>query len=150
MARIYATSADLAAYTGEAAPPNADALLAKAVRFLDSNVLRLCWYCTDPTTGMPTDATVIEALRDATCAQVAWWTALGDNMGALGAGYGSVSIGSVSLSRSGKDGVVAPDGSDSAARQIAPEVWDVLTSPDLTARSFRIGEVRTWSLREFL
>lgn len=148
-ARIYATAADLATYTGTAAPDNADALLAKASRMLDSAVFRLCWYVADQTTGMPTDSLVIDACRDATCAQVGWWLALGDSSGALGAGYGSVSIGSVSLSRSGRDGVVAPDGTDSPARQVAPEVWDVLGSPDLTPDKFRIGEVRTWDLWEW-
>lgn len=141
MARIYATAADLAAYTGTTAPDNADALLAKASRFLDSAVFRLCWYAADPDTGLPTDPIVTAALRDATCAQAAWWDELGDSTGALGAGYGSVSIGSVSLSRSGRDGVVAPDGSESPARQVAPEVWDVLRQPDITPNQLWIGAV---------
>lgn len=150
MARAYATPDDLAVYTGQDAPADAAVLLAKAGRFLDSAVFRLCWYTADPDTGLPTDPTVAEALRDATCAQVAWWTALNDSTGALGAGYSSVSIGSVSLSRTGKAGPVAADGSESPARQVAPEVWDALGNPDLTPRIFRLGEIRTWSLREFL
>jgi hypothetical protein len=138
--RVYATSTDLAAYTGSSAPANADALLAKASRFLDSAVFRLCWFVADAN-GLPTDTVVIAAFRDAVCAQAAWWGALGDSVGAIGAGYGSVEIGSVKLQRSGKDGVVAADGSDSPARQIAPEVWDVLRSPDLTLDHLWIGAV---------
>lgn len=145
MARIYATAADLAAYTGTTAPDDADALLAKAGRFLDAAVFRLCWYITDATTGLPTDTTVTAALRDATCAQAAWWTALGDSTGALGAGWGSVQIGHMQMSRS----VTAVAAEASPARQVAPEVWDVLAAPDLTPALFRIGEVRNWSMWEW-
>lgn len=145
MARIYATAADLAAYTGATAPADADALLAKASRFLDAAVFRLCWYIPDPATGMPTDAVVIAALRDATCAQAAWWTQLGDSTGAMGAGWGQIRIGRVDMSRS----LVATQAEDSPARQVAPEVWDVLGSPDLTPDVFRVGEIRTWNMWEW-
>lgn len=146
MPRIYATADDLATYTGSSAPADADALLAKASRMLDGAVFRLCWYLTDPDTGLPTDPTVTAALRDATCAQAAWWGELGDSTGAQFAGWGEVRIGSVLMSRN--PNAVAPQ--DSPARQIAPEVWDVLGSPDLTPLIFRLGEIRTWSMREFL
>lgn len=138
MPRIYATAADLAAYTGQAAPPDADSLLAKASRFLDSGVFRACWFQSDGD-GIPTDSLVSDAFRDAVCAQAAWWGELGDSTGAAGAGWGNVQIGSVSLGRS----VTAVAAEDSPARQIAPEVMDVLLSPDLTPDRLTIGLVIT-------
>lgn len=136
MPRIYATAADMATYTGTAAPANADALLAKASRMLDSAVFRLCWYQAD-SDGLPTNDLVTAAFRDAVCAQVVWWDELGDSTGAMGAGWGSVQIGSVNLSRS----VTNVSADASPARQIAPEVWDVLRSPDLTPDVLTIGLV---------
>jgi hypothetical protein len=143
-ARVYATPDDLAAYTGQPAPSDAAAQLTQASRFLDASLFSRSWYYADDTTGLPTEDVVIEAFRDATCAQVTWWQALGDSTGAFGAGYSSVSIGGVSLARTGKAGAVAPDGSESAARQIAPQVWDILQDPTLTPCHLRIGEIRTW------
>lgn len=134
--RVYATSTDLAAYTGSSAPANADALLAKASRFMDSNVFRLCWFIAD-SDGLPTDPLVAEAFTNAVCAQAVWWDDLGDSTGAQVAGWGTVQIGSVMMSRSLT--TTAPQ--DSPARQIAPEVWDVLRSPDLTPDRLWIGAV---------
>src|SRR5690349_18938769 len=99
MPRIYATAADLAAYTGSAAPATADALLAQASRMLDAEVFRLCYYQADPGTGMPTAQAVADAFRDATCAQAQWWDALGDSLGAAGAGWGETRIGTVMMRR---------------------------------------------------
>jgi hypothetical protein len=126
----------MAAYTGTTAPADADALLAKASRMLDSSVFRLCWYQAD-SDGLPTNALVTAAFRDAVCAQAAWWDELGDSTGAMGAGWGSVQIGSVNLSRS----VTNVAASASPARQVAEEVWDVLRSPDLTPDVLTIGLV---------
>ena len=137
MARTYATPAELAAYTGQAAPADAAQLLTRASQMLDAQVFRLCWYVADPTTGLPTDTLVAAAFRDATCAQVQWWEELGDPLGAVGAGWGSVHIGTAHLQRS----VTAVSGADSPSRQPAPQVWDALTSPDLTPERFRIGSV---------
>lgn len=134
--RVYATPADLAAYTGEAAPTNATTLLAKAARFLDSKVFRMCWFTADAD-GLPVDSLVRQAFTDAVCAQAAWWDELGDSTGATGAGWNNVSIGSVSLGRS----TTTVSAEASPARQVAPEVWDVLRSPDLTTDRLRIGDV---------
>jgi hypothetical protein len=105
---------------------------------LDSQVIIFCWFLADGT-GMPTDALVQEAFRKATCAQVAWWDELGDSTGAAGAGWGGVKIGSVQLDRS----VTAVSGSDAPARQISPQGWDALRSPDLTPDRFILGAVAT-------
>jgi hypothetical protein len=134
--RVYATSTDLAAYTGSSAPADADALLAKASVFLDSSVFRLCWFTAD-TNGLPTDTVVAAAFTRAVCAQAAWWGALGDSVGAMGAGWGEIRIGTVQMSRS----LTRTGAEDSAARQVAPEVWDVLRSSDLTPDRLWIGAV---------
>ncbi|MEE4598223.1 hypothetical protein V2J94_41380 [Streptomyces sp. DSM 41524] len=139
MARVYAAAADLQDYTGQAPPADADQLLTRATRMLEAQVLRMCWYDVDAD-GMPTNATVLEAIRRAVCAQVQWWGELGDSIGAAGVGWGSVAIGSVNLGRS----VTSVSGSDSAARQIAPQVWDELQSPDFTEDVFRLGAVCSW------
>lgn len=137
MARIYATSAQYVTYTGQTAPTDIDARLARASKHLDSKVFRLCWYEADEETGLPTNTAVTEAFRDAVCAQVQWGVDIGDTTGAAGAGWGNVTIGSVTLGRS----VTAVSGDDAPGRQIAPEVWDALRSPDLTPDLFLLGAV---------
>ncbi|MFF4369630.1 hypothetical protein [Streptomyces sp. NPDC001594] len=137
MARVYATAEQYEAFTGTAAPPDIDARLARAGRFLDAAVFRLCVYTASPTTGLPTDALVAAAFATAVCAQVEWGVEVGDVTGAAGAGWGSVEIGSVRLSRS----VTAVSGADSPGRQVAPAVWDALRSPDLTPDRLRLGLV---------
>lgn len=119
--RVYATTTDLANYLRAAPPLESEQLLEGASRMLDSEVLRWCRYDVDDD-GMPTHPDVKAAIGRAVCAQVAWWDDVGDSRGAAGVGYGSVSIGSVNLGRS----VTSVSGADSAARQIAPQVWDEL------------------------
>ncbi|WP_457028104.1 hypothetical protein [Kitasatospora sp. P5_F3] len=136
MARVYATSAQYATYTGLAPDADTDRLLGNASKMLDAEVLRLCLFEAD-TDGYPTNQLVIEAFRDATCAQVQWWGEVGDSTGAAGAGWGSVEIGSVKLGRS----VTAVNGAASPAREVAPQVWDALQSPDLTPDIFVLGAV---------
>jgi hypothetical protein len=135
--RVYATESDYQAYTGQAPDADTTRLLARASQFLDAQVFRMCWYVADPTTGLPTDALVAAAFRDAVCAQVQWWDELGDPLGVVGVGWGAVHIGTAHLQRS----VTAVSGHDSPSRQPAPQVWDALTAPDLTPERFRIGSV---------
>ncbi|MDT0306126.1 hypothetical protein RM780_04005 [Streptomyces sp. DSM 44917] len=137
--RVYATAADYTAVTGQSPPSGIDQQLADASEMLDAEVFRLCWYDTD-TAGLPTNTTVAAAFARAVVQQVRWWVEVGDDIGAAGAGWGSVGIGSVSLSR-GAGG--APDGSDSPARQVAPRAWSALRSPDLTPAIFVLGVVCT-------
>ncbi|WP_416975659.1 hypothetical protein [Streptomyces sp. 4F14] len=136
--RVYATVPEYEAYPGGTtpAPAGTAARLAQASRMLDRQALRGALFDHDET-GMPTHPLVLAAFRDAVCAQVAWWAQVGDPSGADGVGWGSVSIGSVSLGRS----VTAVSGDDAPARQIAPAAWDALLSPDLTACIFRMGAV---------
>lgn len=131
--RAYATTTDLAEYLQAAPPLDAARLLADASHMLDARVLAYCRYdVTDA--GLPTDTDVAEAIGRAVCAQVAWWDEVGDSTGAAGAGYGSVSIGSVSLGRTTGSASASASGEDSAARQIAPQVWDELRAPGLHGR----------------
>lgn len=136
MARVYATSADYQTYTGQTPPADINTRLARASRFLDSQVFRLCWYEVDED-GLPANAAVAEAFRDATCAQAEWGVDVGDTTGAAAVGWGSVEIGSVKLGRS----VTTVTGDDAPGRQIAPAVWDALRSPDLTREVFALGLV---------
>lgn len=139
VARTYATEADYLTFTGEeSAPSNIDILLSRAARMLDAKVFRHCSYDVDAT-GAPTHDLVVAAFRDAVCAQVSWWDEVGDSSGAAGVGWTTLEIGSARLSRPAD--VVAP--SMSAARQVAPAVWDVLASPDLTPDILRVGAVTT-------
>lgn len=134
---VYATAEQYEAYTYGDAPADIDVRLAQASRFLDSMVFRYCWYAADDTTGLPTDAVVAAAFADAVCAQAQWGIEVGDTTGAAGVGWGSVSIGSVNLSRS----VTAVSGADSPGRQVAPAVYDALLGPAMTPDRFRLGLV---------
>lgn len=132
----YATPEQYAAYVDpEPSPDNIGNLLRDASLMLDSRVLRYALYDVNAD-GAPTDPLVVQALADAVCAQVEWWGEIGDSTGAMGVGWGGVSAGSVSMSRS----VTAVSGDDSPARQFAPKVADHLTAPNLHCR-LRLGWV---------
>ncbi|UUN29430.1 hypothetical protein [Streptomyces sp. FIT100] len=113
MGRVYATPEQLAAYTGAPAPEGVERLLARASEDVDAALLTACYAVDDD--GDPTEQPVVEALRDATCAQIEWQLATGDDgTGAAGA-WDSVSIGPVSLSGR-KSGPPAASGVDLAPR----------------------------------
>lgn len=81
---VYATADDYATWTGGAAPGNIASLLRSAsIRIYGAT--SAAYYDADADTGLPTDAGVIEALKDATCAQAAVWAGLGidPNLSAL-------------------------------------------------------------------
>ena len=122
---VYAVEADLADSEylpkGTTAPTGAEAtrLLTRASRRVD-RLLLAAIYDTDDT-GAPTDPDVAAAVRDATCAQAAWWLETGDESGAA-ARYQSVGIGSVNLTRRTSD-----DQDDTTS----PDAVDVLTQAGL-------------------
>lgn len=74
---IYATSANYLAWPGVSslAPANIAALLQSASLAV-REATEGAFYQTD-TTGMPTDATILQAFQDATCCQVAALVAIG-------------------------------------------------------------------------
>jgi hypothetical protein len=101
LGRTYAHTGDLAGFLHDAPPTGAQKLLEIATEAVDDLLLSAVYDVDDD--GMPTAATVITALRDATCAQVEWWGETDDPLGAA-AYYQSVSAGGISLTRgSGSD-----------------------------------------------
>jgi hypothetical protein len=101
-APIYANAADLIAYSGplSVTEEEADRKLARASRLIDS-VLIGAVYATDPNTRIATDADIALSIKNATCAQAAYWiSGAGSEHGSPA--YDSVSIGSVRLSGAGK------------------------------------------------
>lgn len=124
----YATVQQLTAWLGgeSAVPSDADRLLDRASELIDTATVAAV-YATD-VDGQPTEHRVIDGLRDATCAQVEYWLETGDELGVAGA-YGSVSIGSVTLSGSTRGG----SGGSGPAR-LAPRARDVLIRAGLGPR----------------
>lgn len=72
---VYATADDLATFTGQDAPANADRLL-KGASALVRVATRAALYDTT-TEGLPSDTDIAEAFRDATSAQAAEWARRG-------------------------------------------------------------------------
>lgn len=70
---VYATPADLDTWLGEPGPDNATSLLRRA-SILVASATSNDVYDTQPN-GLPADDDLIEALRDATCAQAETWQA---------------------------------------------------------------------------
>lgn len=73
---MLAQPADLAAWTGAAAPANAVPLLRSATSLVIAST-GSSYYDVDPVTGLATDPVVLQVLNDATCIQAAAWAALG-------------------------------------------------------------------------
>lgn len=71
---VYATSANYTAWTGGAAPANIANLL-RAASLSVTEATELCFYAHD-TTGMPTDAVILQTFNDATCCQAAFLAAI--------------------------------------------------------------------------
>ncbi|WP_313816351.1 hypothetical protein [Citricoccus sp.] len=114
MARTYATEADLTEWTGAEAPANAVVLLRSASTLVEQ-ATRNAVYGTF-TDGMPSQSRVIDAFRDATCAQASFWAANG-----LDPAAGSLSEQStrVASSKSIKGASVSYDAGDTAATKAA-------------------------------
>ena len=77
----YASLEDLGAYLGAEVPADSQRLLARAMERVDY-ALTSSLYASD-SNGNPTAATVLAALKLATCAQVEYWIANGDELGQL-------------------------------------------------------------------
>jgi hypothetical protein len=113
--RSYATTGDLARYLGTAPPAGPRRLLVQATRRIDELLIAAVYRVDDD--GMPTDPDHVAALRDATCAQAAWFDEIGDEQGSgIAERYTSVRIGDVQLTGPGSstessrsDGRFAPD-----------------------------------------
>ena len=135
----YATEAELTAYP-VIVPAGASAalLLTRASRDVDRALL--CAVYDVDANGVATDATVIAALRDATCEQVAGMIAAGDLTGTGAAAPSSgFTIGRITVQRGGSTG-------QPQARKIGPlwpQAWQVLRDPRLAGKLTFYGP-QTW------
>lgn len=123
-APIYATRDELITYSGPLTVSNeeADRKLARASRLIDS-VLIGAVYPVDSVTKIATDEAKRDAIKNATCAQAAYWiSGAGSEHGAPA--YDSVQIGSVRLSGAGK-------GNERAGTPLAPQAFYELNSGGL-------------------
>lgn len=75
MVLVYASTTDLTSWTQLPAPANAAALLRSASLLVRSSTMSAI-YTTDDS-GAPTDTKVLQAFKDATCAQASYWAAAG-------------------------------------------------------------------------
>lgn len=123
----YATLADLTAWTGSTAVSGDDRLLQRASGELDSYLIGVR-YTVDGS-GNPTDAAVVAALRDATCAQVEWWRATGDELN-VDSQWQTVTLGPATMTR--RSGATA--GADPSTVRIAPRAIDILRVAGLVHR----------------
>jgi hypothetical protein len=125
----YATTAQLAVWTGAAAPTNAAALLRSASLLVRRATLTAI-YDVDAQ-GMPTAPDVAAAFRDATCTQAATWASLGIDpaKGAADTLPVSKSLGSASITYA-THGVTT--GRADAAVQLAQEARLILAEAGLS------------------
>lgn len=75
MAAVYATRAELAAFLGVDAPAQAERLLRRASELVEDTVI-VGWEVDD--NGQPAEPGVVEAFRNAVCAQVEFWLEVGE------------------------------------------------------------------------
>lgn len=123
MARVYATLSDYRGYTGDTTDTASVALLTRASLDID-NALKGALYDVDDNTGLPTKTKVIEALRDATCAQVQWWDEIGDTSGTGAAGqFQSAQLGTAAYTR----GYTAGGSSAGNSTTLAPAAFKILS-----------------------
>lgn len=117
----YATTTEFTSYTGKAATADTGRLLQRASNLLDA--LIVVSYRVDAL-GVPYDLEVIDALKNATCAQVEWWIETGDPIEGssrfettgLSAGTGGLNLGK-------------------SRRRLAPQAEDELRKANLLSRS---------------
>ncbi len=93
----YATAQQYETWSGLAAPPQAERLLARASELLDATVTAR--FLTDEETGLPLNPATAAALRDAACAQLRFWVETGEEHDIDGLAGTAVSIGGVSGKR---------------------------------------------------
>lgn len=123
--RVYATDQEYADWLGVAtAPDGAASALRRASMTIDQMLLTSHYQVDDD--GLPTDAAVAEALRDATCAQAEYARGTGDSLGVGASQFHSISIGSIQLGRGyGSAGSSAPGA-------YSPVAWQILQRAGLT------------------
>ena len=123
--RVYATPEQLTEWTGRPAPADAERLLKRASEDIDAALVAAV-YATDAA-GMPTDPAVVQALADATCAQIEFQQETGDTGTGAAGRWGSVSLGPVSLS----DRKDTPGGGGGGDVDLAPRAHRALRAAGL-------------------
>lgn len=127
-----ALPADLATWTGAAAPANAVPLLRSASSLI-LEATSHAYYAVDPLTGLSTDAQVAGILRDATCIQAAAWAILGVDPLAGGVLTSQVTsakkIGSASITYA--DATQAADARADAIAGLVPDAHRLLEQNNL-------------------
>jgi len=136
---IYATSADLATWTGAAPPTTAAALLRMASMLV--RTATVCAVYDVDETGLPADAATADAMRDATCAQAATWAALDidPNLG-IAADNGAVAakeLGTAKIQYATYE--IHAKARAAAASALCPEAIAILVDADLIASPQVIG-----------
>lgn len=138
--RSYATTGQLAAYLHAAPPAGARRLLARATERVDELTRTAC-YDVDPDDPdqMPTDAAVLAALVEATCAQAEWLAATGDDGSGTAQRYSDVQIGSVRLSTGSASTAAAAADPDQGDARYAPGAIRALRKAGLYGRAPRVA-----------
>lgn len=122
----YATVEQLTDYmTPDPVPGDAERLLRDATVEVDR--LLLCAVYDTDADGIATDATIKQAIQDATCELARWWDETGDSTGAA-AVYTSASIGGVSLGRGAQAG-------GAGSSRIGPHVYSILAAAGLATQA---------------
>lgn len=128
--RTYATPADLngAPWRAGLDPETAEDLLARATPLLEELTRTASYTITEQ--GLPVHPLIIEAFKDAACAQALWFVETGDPSGAAGR-FNSIALGSFSAS-GGTAGSV--NNQTAAAQRFAPEAVQILANAGLIAQ----------------
>jgi hypothetical protein len=129
---VYATPGDMATWTGQPAPDNAVQLL-RSASVMVRGATRTALYAVQPS-GLPADDEKRDALRDATCAQAAAWSAAGIDPTAPVAQRGRVatskSLGSGAVTYADAASVVAAQ--DALRERLTDEAAAILADAGLT------------------
>lgn len=129
---VHATTTQLAAWLNTTAPPNAATLL-RSASILVSRATITAIYDVDDT-GTATNNTILAALADATCSQVATWIALSIDpaKGAADAGgaIAAKSIGSASIQYASYASTI--EARARAATELSQEALLILADQGLT------------------
>ena len=143
MVLVYADSAELATWTGLPAPANATQLLRSASMIVRSATVASVYGVDE--TGLPSEAKVSDAFRDATCAQVASW--VGADVDPSGAGLSTTApvrgkklgSGSVEYDTAASSSVVAYQAKRAAAVTLCPEAYMILHEAGITPAGVQRG-----------
>ncbi|GAA4175767.1 hypothetical protein [Gryllotalpicola koreensis] len=103
------------------------------------NLVKTAYYTTDPDTKLPVDDDVIATLRDATCAQAAWFVITENASGWLVSGP-HVQLGPLSLGNSTRSSTEPGDmAAEAKYSRISPEAVQILKDADFLNQAVGYG-----------